>query len=282
MPQPTRIRYFGWSALSIETADGALFFDPFFRPYCGAEWFHLADFKHAKYICVTHGHEEHFLDVPVIAHATGATVIGSPAVCSFLKRRRGIPADKLLAIDPATFGSVSVPGFTLSAFKWKHRDINLTKAMTKAVFHGNATQLSWAWSSATRAPFYAPYTGFHVGLPDGLAILNYNEGFNTKMTDAEIGDLGRRHRTDVLLAGMQLNFIDDVVRGVAALRPKVVILYPPHDKFHAMMGAVSEPWPAFAAAIRTRFPEIAVHIAEPGFELAVRPDESSLLAQRVA
>jgi L-ascorbate metabolism protein UlaG (beta-lactamase superfamily) len=279
---PTKIRYFGWSALSIETADGALFFDPFFRPYCGAEWFHLADFKHAKYICVTHGHEEHFLDVPVIAHATGATVIGSPAVCSFLKRRRSIAADRLLVIDPATFGSISVPGFTLSAFKWKHRDINLYKAMTKAVFHGNATQLSWAWSSATRAPFYAPYTGFHVELPDGLTILNYNEGFNTKMTDAEIGDLGRRHRTDVLLAGMQLNFIDDVVRGVAALRPKVVILYPPHDKFHAMMGVASEPWPAFASALSRRFPEIAVHIAEPGFELAVSPDDRSLLTQRVA
>ena len=282
MPSPTKIRYFGWSALSIETGDGALFFDPFFRPYCGAEWFHLADFRHAKYICVTHGHEEHFLDVPVIAHATGATVIGSPSVCSFLKWRRGIAADRLRVIDPATFGSIAVPGFRLSAFKWKHRDINLYKAMTKAVFHGNATQLSWAWSSATGAPFYAPYTGFHVGLPDGLTILNYNEGFNTKMTDAEIGDLGRRHRTDVLLAGMQLNFIDDVVRGVAALKPKVVILYPPHDKFHAMMGVVSQPWPAFAAALRSRFPEIAVHIAEPGFELAVSPDDRSLLAQRVA
>ena len=277
-----KIRYFGWSALSIETPAGALFFDPFFRPYCGAEWFHLADFTHAKYICVTHGHEEHFLDVPVIAHATGATVIGSPSVCSFLKRRRGIPPDRLRVIDPATFDTISVPGFTLSAFKWKHRDINLYKAMTKAVFHGNATQLSWAWSSATRAPFYAPYTGFHVTLPDGLTILNYNEGFNTKMTDAEIGDLGRRYRTDVLLAGMQLNFIDDVVRGVAALRPKVVILYPPHDRFHAMMGAVSEPWPAFAAALNKRFPEITVHIAEPGFELAVSPDDRSLLAQRVA
>ena len=88
----TKLRYFGWSALSIETADGALFFDPFFRPYCGAEWFHLGDFSHARYICVTHGHEEHFLDVPVIAHATGATVVGSPSVCTFLKWRRGLPA----------------------------------------------------------------------------------------------------------------------------------------------------------------------------------------------
>jgi len=265
----TKIRYFGWSALSIETSDGALFFDPFFRPYCGAEWFHLADFEHAKYICVTHGHEEHFLDVPVIAKETGATVIGSPSVCSFLKWRRGIPASQMRTVDPKRFETIQVPGFILSAFRWKHRDINLPRALTRALFHGNATQLSWAWSSATRAPFYSPYTGFHVTLPDGLTILNYNEGFNTKMTDAEIADLGRRHRTDVLLAGMQLNFIDDVVRGVAALKPKVVVLYPPHEYFHAMMGATSEPWPAFADAVRRRFPAVDVHIAAPGFELAL-------------
>ena len=211
---PTRIRYFGWSALSIETSDGALFFDPFFRPYCGAEWFHLDDFRHATYICVTHGHEEHFLDVPVIARATGVPVIGSPSVCSFLKWRRRLPASQLRVIDPKRFGTLEVPGFRLSSFLWKHRDINLPRAVSRALFHGSTTQLSWAWSSATSAPFYAPYAGFHVELPDGLTVLNYNEGFNTKMSDAEIADIGRRHRTDVLLAGMQLNFIADVVRGV--------------------------------------------------------------------
>jgi len=264
-----RIRYFGWSALSLETADGALFFDPFFRPYCGAEWFHLEDFSHARYICVTHGHEEHFLDVPVIAKATGATVVGSPSVCTFLKWRRGLPASQLKEIDPKHFGTLALPGFKLSAFRWKHRDINLPKALSRALFEGNATQLSWAWSSATNAPFYSPYTGFHVELPDGLTIMNYNEGFNTKMTDAEIAEIGARHRTDVLLAGMQLNFVDDVVRGVAALKPKVVVLYPPHEYFHAMMGATSEPWVAFAEAVRTKFPSIDVHVAMPGFELAL-------------
>jgi L-ascorbate metabolism protein UlaG (beta-lactamase superfamily) len=271
---PARIRYYGWSALSIETTDGALFFDPFFRRYCGAQWFDLDDFRRAKYICVTHGHEEHFLDVPVIAHAANAIVVGSPSVCSFLKWRRGIPAERLQVIDPEAFGTLALPGFKLSTFRWKHRDINLPRALSRALFHGNATQLSWAWSSATRAPFYAPYTGFHVELPDGTTILNYNEGFNTKMTDAEIADLGRRHRTDILLAGMQLNFIADVVRGVAALRPKVVVLYPPHEHFHVMMGVVSEPWPKFAAALRERFPEIEVHIAEPGFSLEVGQQES--------
>ena len=266
MSTTTRIRYFGWSGLSIETPDGALFFDPFFRPYCGASWFDLQDFAQAEYICVTHGHEEHFLDVPVIAKRTGATVIGAPAVCAFLRRRRGLGAAQLRAIDPDGTGTVALPGFTIAAFRWKHRDINLWKALTKAVFHGNATQLSWAWSSATRAPFYAPYTGFHVTLPDGLAVMNYNEGFNSKMTEAEIHALGARFRTDILLAGMQLHFIDDVVRGVAALQPKIVVLYPPHDKFHAMMGVTSAPWAAFARALRERFPAIVVHVAEPGFE----------------
>ena len=278
----TKIRYFGWSALSLETPDGALFFDPFFRPYCDAEWFHLEDFEHAKYICVTHGHEEHFLDVPVIARATGATVVGAPSICSFLRSRRKIPESQLRVIDPKTFGTLSLPGFRLAAFPWKHRDINLPKALSRALFRGNTTQLSWAWSSATNAPFYSPYTGFHVELPDGLTIMNYNEGFNTKMTEAEIIDLGRRHRTDVLLAGMQLNFMADVVRGVAALKPKIVVLYPPHEKFHEMMGVVSEPWPTFAEAVRRHFPDIAVHIAEPGFELSISADDPVFASRKAA
>jgi L-ascorbate metabolism protein UlaG (beta-lactamase superfamily) len=262
----TRIRYFGWSGLSIETAGGALFFDPFYRPYCGASWFGLENFTRAKYICVTHGHEEHFLDVPVIAERAGAIVIGAPSVCRFLRRRHRFGVAQLRVIDPDGGEPLALPGFTIAAFRWQHRDINLWKALSKAVFHGNATQLAWAWSSATRAPFYAPYTGFHVTLPDGLTVMNYNEGFNSKMTEAEIRALAARFRTDVLLAGMQLHFIEDVVRGVAALQPKIVILYPPHDKFHAMMGASSAPWAAFARAVRERFPAVTVHIAEPGFE----------------
>ncbi|MCP5156552.1 MAG: MBL fold metallo-hydrolase [Ectothiorhodospiraceae bacterium] len=261
------IRYFGWSALSLTDGDETLYFDPFFRPYCGAHWFDLEDFADATLVCVTHGHEEHFLDVPVVARATGATVVGDPTVTRFLARRRGIPAEQLITARP--FEPVALRGLTITTFNWKHRDINLWKALSKAVFQGNATQLSWAWSSATRAPFYAPYTGFHVRLPSGRTVLNYNEGFNTKMTDAEIADLGRRLPTDVLLAGMQLDFVDDVARGAAALDPEVVLLYPPHDKFHAMMGATSRPWSEFAAAVRAACPRAEVVIAEPGTTVAL-------------
>ncbi len=256
------IRYFGWSALSLETGDGALFFDPFYRSYCGARWFGPEDFRRATVICVTHGHEEHFLDVPGIARETGARVVGPPAVARFLRRRHGLPEERLLALRDGE--TLELPGFRISAFLWQHRDINLLKALSRAVLQGNTTQLSWAWSSATRAPFYAPYTGYHVELPSGLTVLNYNEGFNSKMTDAEIAALGRRFRTDVLLAGMQLHFTADVARGAAALDPRTVILYPPHEKFHEMMGAQAAPWQAFADAVRAAVPRATVVIAEPG------------------
>jgi len=255
---PVQIRYYGWSALSIETGHGPMFFDPFYRHYCGAQWFGLDDFARAKVVCVTHGHEEHFLDTPAVVNRSGATVVAHRAVTDYLRWRYRMPAAQLQPVPNGT--TVEVPGFKVSTFTWKHRDINLYKALTKAVFHGNATQLSWAWSSATNAPFYSPYTGFHVELPDGTTVLNYNEGFNTKMTDTEIGELGRRFRTDVLLAGMQLDFMDDLERGVRALNPKLVVLYPPHEKFHEMMGVSSEPWLRFLEAAQRGAPDATVII----------------------
>ena len=268
----TSLRYFGWSALSLETPAGTLFFDPFYRQYCGAEWFTLEDFAHAKVVCVTHGHEEHYLDTPAVLKRSGATVVADKSVCNYLGWRSGIARDKRVPIRP--FETRELPGFKISAFHWQHRDINLVKALSKAVFHGNSTQLAWAWSSAINAPFYAPYTGFHVELPDGLRILNYNEGFNTKMTEREITEIGSRYETDVLLAGMQLDFTEDVARGAEALQPKMVVLYPPHDHFHRMMGVASTPWPRFKEAVEKRLPDARVIIAEPGMVIDLANGEA--------
>ncbi len=269
MDDDSFIKYYGWSALELRAQGKSIFFDPFFRPYCGVHWYDVQDFAHADLVCVTHGHEEHFLDVPAVLRASQARVVATPAVCRFLERRNKMPAARLL---PASWGeSVRADGFKIGLFPWKHRDLNLFKAMTRAVFRGNTTQLSWAWSSATNAPFYSSYTGFHVELPDGTTVLNYNEGFNTKMTDQDMADLKQQFpRIDVLLAGMQLYFIDDVVRGVQALQPKAVVLYPPHEHFHKMMEATSAPWSDFADAIRRQCPGVQVVVATPGTVMGLR------------
>jgi|SRR5690606_13640662 L-ascorbate metabolism protein UlaG (beta-lactamase superfamily) len=273
------IKYYGWSALELRVDGRSVFFDPFFRPYCGAHWFDLPDFAHADIVCVTHGHEEHFLDVPAVVAASGARVVATPAVCRFLARRNGVPEAQLRPIGWNE--SVSVEGFEIGAFAWKHRDINLVKAMTKAVFHGNATQLAWAWSSATNAPFYAGYTGYHVRLPDGTTVLNYNEGFNSKTTGEDLAPLAARYAgLDVLLAGMQLDFVADVVRGVETLGPRVVMLYPPHEKFHEMMEVRSTPWEEFARAVRAACPDVRVVVAEPGTVMSLDDFSHSVDAPR--
>lgn len=264
------VRYYGWSSLSITAPSGSLYFDPFFRPYCGAQWSKLEDYLPADVVCVTHGHEEHFLDTPEVVRRSGAAVVSSRSVCRFLERRRAIAPKRLHTV--ACFEPIEIAGFRITAFEWKHRDIKLGRAMARAVFRGNTTQLKWAWSSAVNAPFYAPYYGFHVELEDGTTVLNYNEGFNTKMTDQEIAELGRRFKVDVLLAGMQLDFTADVARGVAALAPKAVVLYPPHEKFHEMMGVASEPWPAFAQAARNAAPNAAIYLAQPGAQFSIGRD----------
>jgi hypothetical protein len=48
------------------------------------------------------------------------------------------------------------------------------------------------------------------------------------------------------------------------LNPKIIVLYPPHEKFHEMMGATSAPWTTFAAAVQAKLPKTKVVIARPG------------------
>jgi L-ascorbate metabolism protein UlaG (beta-lactamase superfamily) len=250
------IRYYGWSALCIETANDALLFDPFYRKYCGAQWFTLEDFAHATVVCATHGHEEHYLDIPAVIKRSGATVVAHRTVCDYLKWRNHIAPEKLVPIGE--FETRELRGFRISAFKWKHRDINLYKALARAVFQGNSAQLSWAWSSASKAPFYAPYM-----VPSAAGRFdyhNYSEGFNTKMTDREITELGRRYRqTCSSPACSSISF--QMSRAAAALN-RIVVL-PAHDHFHRIW-AISEPWTRFADAVRARLPAAQVVIAEPG------------------
>ena len=280
MSSRATVRYFGWSALAVRMSEHTLLFDPFYRPYCGADWFSAEDFLPADHIAVTHGHEEHFLDVPELARRSGALVIGSPAVTGFLRWRRGLPPDRLRTLERDS--AAALPGFRIEAFGWKHRDINLVRSVSRALLRGNTTQLAWAWSSATRAPFYAPYVGYVLTLADGLTIMNYNEGFNTKMTDDEIAALARRFRVDVLLAGMQLDFVADVRRGVAALQPGMVLLYPPHEKFHAMMGATSRPWTEFVAAAQAAAPQARVIALSPGTQVDLDDGSVERFERRVA
>jgi hypothetical protein len=56
---------------------------------------------------------------------------------------------------------------------------------------------------------------------------------------------------------------------VAALKPKVVVLYHPHLHFHAMMGATTRPVAEFVEAAQKAAPSARIVVAEPGTRVSV-------------
>ena len=71
-----KITYLGHAALSIEVQDTYLIVDPFVSPNELAKDIDINSLK-ADYILLTHAHEDHIVDVEVIAKNTGAKIISN-------------------------------------------------------------------------------------------------------------------------------------------------------------------------------------------------------------
>jgi hypothetical protein len=267
MTEKAYIKYFGWSCIEVHTPQGKLFFDPICRPYCGVQWSKLEDFEGAKVICVTHGHQEHYRDLHIIAKHTGATVIGPRWVCTHVSRMYGVPRSQTMPIEE--WQTHEILGCKISAFLWRHRDISPIRAVFRPKIHEG---IKWAWNGLLKSPFTAPYTGYHVELPSGERILNYNEGFNYNLQLDEVREVARRYPTDVLLGGMQMHFEEYVAAGAGVFQPKEVMLYHPHKALFQQIRVKSSPPEAFAEAVRKALPEAAVYAAEEGW---VRPRDGA-------
>ena len=71
-----KITYLGHASLSIEVAGKNIIVDPFISGNELAKSIDIATLK-ADYILITHAHEDHILDVEVIAKRTGAKVVSN-------------------------------------------------------------------------------------------------------------------------------------------------------------------------------------------------------------
>jgi len=81
-----KITYLGHATLSIETKDKTLLIDPFIS---GNELASEIDINklQADYILVTHAHQDHILDVEVIARRTGAKVISNYEIVNYFDKK---------------------------------------------------------------------------------------------------------------------------------------------------------------------------------------------------
>lgn len=261
-PMP-KIRYLGWSSVILEAEHGDLVFDPFFRPYCGADFSTLEDFSKAKVICVSHGHQDHYLDTPAVTERTGAPVVSSQEVCDHLHNHYKVPRDRLVPIRP--FETKTVAGFEITAFEWRHRDVSYAQGVFGGgVLHG----IKWAWTALTKVPSFSPCLGFHVRMTGYQTVTNYSEGFTQNLDLDQARNVAARFETDVLVAGANCQFEKFVSEGAAVFRPSTVMLYHPHEKLFEKINVDSATPEAFVSAVKRLLPASEVLYAEPGFSTA--------------
>lgn len=251
-----KIKYFGWSSFMIETPGGNLLFDPFFRKMYGAKYSEPKDFAGTKVICITHGHFDHYIDSVKLLRTTDAVALSSKVVCDHLNSKYKISGERLIPLQP--FQQTTQGGFKITAFEWRHRVINFMRIVKADWIRG----LQFAWINMMQVPFNSPYYGFFIEMPNGVRIMNYCEGFSNAMNVEEVRELGRKLKPDILLAGIQLDFDDSVAQGVAALAPKTVVLFHPHEPLFEKVGLKSKPPGVFIEKIRQQAPRVQIALAQ--------------------
>ena len=76
------VTYYGHSCFSVDVGGTILLFDPFITGNPAAKDIDINSIK-ADYILISHGHEDHVLDVEVIAKRTGAKLISNYEITSW-------------------------------------------------------------------------------------------------------------------------------------------------------------------------------------------------------
>ena len=264
MPVSAKIKYFGWSSFGVESSQGTLYFDPFFRRVFGVSYSSITDYLDAKVICVTHGHADHTVDVPAILRKTDAVAISCPDVTNYYKTKNNVSDNQLITLN--NFDKITSSGFQVTAFEWGHKEGKLSTLFKLLILNGAFFKgFGYVWMNFRETPFNATPIGFHVVTPEGIGILNYGEGFNDDIDFRQLEKNVKNFDTDILLASASLNWEEYVARGAAIISPKTVILFPPHDVPDRQLKLPTSPAEIFIEKVKEAVPNAEVIYATPGF-----------------
>jgi L-ascorbate metabolism protein UlaG (beta-lactamase superfamily) len=126
-----RITWYGHSAFKLQFADKGLLFDPFITGsgYGGGLDDAMAGVTH---VLLTHGHDDHVGDTVEIVKATGATLISSFEIVSWLGQQ-GVEK-----VEPMnTGGAITLDGFTVTLTQAFHSSGALVNGVFAQLGHPN-------------------------------------------------------------------------------------------------------------------------------------------------
>ncbi|MEO1511978.1 MAG: MBL fold metallo-hydrolase, partial [Planctomycetota bacterium] len=106
-----KLTFLGHAGYLLETANHKVAIDPYLTDNPVAVM--KAEELDCTHIVVTHGHFDHFADVPAIAKRTGATVVAPVEICEYLSSDEGGNHEKC---EPGAPGGKIVTDFGFVAF----------------------------------------------------------------------------------------------------------------------------------------------------------------------
>jgi L-ascorbate metabolism protein UlaG (beta-lactamase superfamily) len=188
-----RLTFHGHAAFELNTATGSrIMIDPWLDQNPASD-IKVDDVDRLDYILVSHGHGDHFSDVPELARKTGATVIATFELAALCQSK----------------GAQNAHGMSIGGgFRFPFGYVKLTPAL-----HGTGIDGGEAGIHSTMP------NGFWLDLGDTRI---YHAGDTALLTDMQL----LQGRVDVALLPIGDNFTmgpEDAARAVEFIQPRVVI-----------------------------------------------------------
>lgn len=222
------LTFHGHSTFSLRTDEGLdVVIDPFFSDNPGFDG-SLEDVS-ADFILLTHGHHDHVADAIPLAERTGATIVASYEIASYMEKRG-------LSASPQHIGG---------GVEYPFGYVKMTPAL-----HGGMVELPDA-EAFTTVP-----AGFLIQLKGAKSV--YHAGDTALLTDMQL----LKGRVDVAILPIGDRYTmgpDDAVRAVDFIEPGIVV--PCH---YDTWPPIAQDGDAFASAVGTR---ARVELMAPGTTL---------------
>jgi metal-dependent hydrolase (beta-lactamase superfamily II) len=252
------IKYFGWSSINLSSNGKELAFDPFYNNIYGTDWASINDYENIEAICLSHGHNEHFIDTPKIIDKTRATVIGPEELTIYLQNIEKVPENLLIPVDAGD--EINEAGFNIKVFEWNHRIVSPSRYL-----RGDAqVGLNFATANALLTPKTTKFIGYIIETNEGQNIVNFSEGINPLFTKELLESLKKEvGKIDLLIGGIQLDFVNSVANIVGELKPKNCLFYNPHTMLFNALGLKTRPVKDFIDATKKILPKTNIQYLEP-------------------